>query len=365
MNDLANTASFEARNEELLGPDVKERHIDFLLQEEFNVNSMFLSRFVQAAARGFAETAAQNDNSHNLPAFIDTALQPGAEFELVRVRHSVSDVQGEADLILLYRPAKSNERVAILIEDKIRAPFQDRQATRYKERGELGMKAGKWNNYWTCLVAPECYVQRGHGFDSAVKLEEVKSWFSSNDPGRLAFKIGVVEKAIKKASITGVKVVDDVMSMFRVGYYAAFMKSLNNQSQTFKMRPPLKDYGDAWFKFRSTGELLPRGAYINHKAPSGFVDLTFPNIDARRMKASSNLASILEPGMTIEQTGKSAAIRLHVPKIEDFRSFEDQATSVEVAFSAVRRLLAFYVRERVKMDSLLLAARTGPSDRPA
>jgi hypothetical protein len=348
------TLQVGAEFEQDLGPDVKERHIDFLLQEELKVDPTFLSKFIRAAAQSFAETSGQSERPKD---FIEAALQPGAQVKPVSVKHSVSDAYGEADLIVLYQLEGSNEHVAILIEDKIHAPFQQLQAERYKQRGVYGEKTAKeWNHHWTCLVAPECYIKRGHGFDAAVKLEQIKQWLHSNDSGRAEFKVGVIDKAIRKASITGVKVVDPIVTAFRASYYEAFTDFFRDQLQTLRLRPPMEDYGDPWFMIKSS--LLPKGAYINHKAPWGFVDLTFPNTEAQRLRNYPNLESILETGMTIEQTTKSAAVRLNVSKIEDFRCFNDQKAIVDEAFAAVRRLLDFYSRERSSLDAALANANT-------
>ena len=297
--------------------------------------------------------------------FIDAARQPGARLQMVSVKHSVSDVHGEADLIVLFQLDGTNDNVAVLIEDKISAPFQDSQAPRYRLRGELGEKTSKWKHYWTCLVAPEQYIRRGHGFDAAVKLEQIKQWFTSNDPARAGFKAGVIDKAIKKASITGAKVVDPIMTAFRASHYDAFGEFFKDQLPAPEMRLLQDVYeGETWFRFNCKS-LLPKGAYIHHKAPWGFVDLAFPNTDAKRLDNDQNLKSVLEPEMTIEKTGKSAAIRLRVSKIDDFSCFDDQKASVEEAFSAVRRLLSFCARERSRLEPALLAARTADSNKPS
>lgn len=182
------------------GPNVKERHIDYLLQEELKVNSVFLRSFIMAAAQSYADTAAQREEPRSLPAFeeprslpafIETARHSGGQIQHVSVKHSVSDNYGEADLIVVYRLESTTENIAILIEDKIHAPFQDGQALRYKKRGEDGEKNfGKWDHHWTCLVAPDCYIKRGHGFDATVELEQIRAWFASNDPGRANSRSG-------------------------------------------------------------------------------------------------------------------------------------------------------------------------------
>jgi hypothetical protein len=108
-------------------------------------------------------------------------------------------------------------------------------------------------------------------------------------------------------------------------------------------------------------------SYLSRKLPSrklpgnfdpGNFDLTFPYTNASSL---TDIESILEAGMKIEQTHKSAAIRVAVPKIEDFRYFEHERTKVAEAFSAVTRLLRFYVRECLRLKPILEGARTAAS----
>jgi hypothetical protein len=256
------------------GPTVQEVHIDFLLEEEFNVDPTFLRRFIVAAG--------QSDGS----------------FQTERVEHSVSDQCGEADLIVVYKQLEGKcEKIAILIEDKIRAVFQPRQADRYRERGESGNKV-HWDRYWTCLVAPASYIKKAdHGFDAAVSLEQLKEWFAIMDPKRCEFKARVIDQAIKKAERTGVQKVDLAVTTFRERYYAVFEEFFADQRKDVHMRSPGPTWsGDTWFEIRST--FLPKGAYINHKSPAGCVDLTFPNTNAALLRI---VEPCLEQGMGIEQ----------------------------------------------------------------
>ena len=90
--------------------NLTERDIDMLLLEEFNTNANFSTCFLAAA-------------------FPHRQQSP-----CIGGWHSISDPElGESDLIVLYE-----DRFAILIENKISAPVQPRQADRYIERGGEG-----------------------------------------------------------------------------------------------------------------------------------------------------------------------------------------------------------------------------------
>ena len=319
------------------GPQVRELHIDFLLEEEFYSNPQFLC--------GFLDAAAPKDVSCNR----DTTRLPDVSALIESVRRSVSDAFGEADLIVVYTNSE-RKRTAILIEDKLRAAFQPEQPERYAERGRAGL-GKEWETYWTCLVAPKTYINRGHDFDAAVSLESVVDLFARADERRREFKVRVLQEAIRKCETNGVQVVDPVMTAFRERYFAYFQDFFRDEwrSSRIKTRPPAPTYsGDTWFEVRSAE--LPRGAYINYKSTMGAVDLTFPNTN---VAALEGMSLCLEEGMTPVQTSKSAAIRITVSPIRNFNDFDGEHTKVEEGLIAVRRLLDFYNREKARFQAVL------------
>lgn len=251
------------------------------------------------------------------------------------------------------RSEGTGERTAILIEDKIRAEFQPNQPERYRKRGEQG-KGQQWLDYWTCLVASEEYVHDGFDkrFDATITLEQIKEWIAASEPARHKFKAAVIEDAIRKVGCDGPQHVDEAVTLFRELYFKCFQEFFADRSQDVHMREPGRAWsGETWFRIKSP--LLQQGTYIHHKAPHGCVDLTIPNTNAELLKGA---APFLENEMTIEQTGKSSAIRLKVSPIMQFENFEQERSKVEQAFASVRQLISFYNRERARLQSILMRA---------
>jgi hypothetical protein len=286
------------------GPNVREIHIDFLLEEEFRVNPNFLNQFIE-----------------------DAGKHVDGPFSVESVKRSRADSFGEADLIVVYRRSEGNDQgTAILIEDKIRAEFQPDQSERYRKRGEQG-KGRQWCDYWTCLVASEKYVQGGvdKRFDTTITLEKIKKWIAASEPERHAFKVEVIEEAIQKVGWLGPQQVDEPVTRFRALYFKCFEEFFADRIHDVNMTVPGRSWeGETWFRIKSS--LLQKGAYIYHKAPHACVDLTFPNTRSDLLNAA---LPFLEDGMTIEQTGQSAAIRLKVSPITDFANFEQERFNVE------------------------------------
>ena len=98
---------------------VAERDIDLLLMEEFHASEEFVKWFCSE---------------------IDLRDISPAD-----VWHSVSDTDGESDLLV--RVIKDGQRIGVLIENKIAAPEQDRQAERYHIRGIKWREQGKLDGF--------------------------------------------------------------------------------------------------------------------------------------------------------------------------------------------------------------------------
>lgn len=306
---------------------VRERQIDFLLQEEFSLGTSFLQEFLNLC--GIEQTAR----------------------EVCDVRASVRDQysnesSGESDLVVLYRAEGDANSVirALLIEDKIDAAFQPDQAKRYKCRGELGVPK-LWSAYATCLVAPSAYIKEGHGFQYKAALEAISPLLSPDSPQRRQFKQKIIKTAIESQSLVGPKIESSKITEFRLRYYLAFQQfraELESQNDSFTLgdvdapKPRAAWWGDTWYSFKGTG-LNPR-AYVNHKADRDYVDLTFPNTDKKDLEQNGPF----DADMTVHQTGKSAALRLESPLIDQLADFSSQAALVSRAFQQVLRLVGYY-----------------------
>jgi hypothetical protein len=141
----------KSNHDEFLSP-VEERHIDYILEEEFSVNSDFLRFFLEQAR------LSARDKSR--------IVGCTEESDCIAVRSATTE-KGETDLLVKYSANNGVLPTAILIEDKIRAGFQPDQATRYRERGDEG-KGQEWSQYWTCLVAHPKYSAEEGDFDAVV-----------------------------------------------------------------------------------------------------------------------------------------------------------------------------------------------------
>ena len=80
---------------------------------------------------------------------------------------------------------------------------------------------------------------------------------------------------------------------------------------------------------------------IFHKSDRGFVDLTFRRVSQYYFEAYDIVKNVLKENMTLQQTGRSLAIRIIVPKIDFEKDFEEQEENVIKCLEVVRELQEF------------------------
>ena len=130
--------------------------------------------------------------------------------EFVGAYHTFTlDPLGSVDIMFVFIDV-SGRKCAILIENKIDQPKQNLQAQRYFEFGEKGVEEGGWDEYLTCLFSPQAYfssLEPSEYFSSYLSYEEIAEWFkqkavpsNSATPGRAAYKIKLVRKAIEQGT---------------------------------------------------------------------------------------------------------------------------------------------------------------------
>lgn len=109
---------------------VFERDIDLLVINKFNNDNNFKEFFLNRI--GFSG------------------------FDVIDSYHSLSDKNGESDITIILE--KDDEKIGILIEDKIDAIAMPRQKERYDKRGNKGISKGLYDKYYLFIIAPKDYL---------------------------------------------------------------------------------------------------------------------------------------------------------------------------------------------------------------
>jgi hypothetical protein len=310
-----------------------ERDIDLLLAEEFAVSHAFAAWFLE-----------------------QTTKFSSVQAKVSKVCVSKTDSTGESDIVVVFEPAEGGSSFALQIEDKINAPLQPGQEKRYRLRADLEVARGVYSDYEVILCSPEGYRSTHdhvEDFDSFVTYEKIAEFLKSNDPNNLRsiYRSDLILTASKPSGHTWEPTPDKVTSKF---WNAAFDVA-TKEFPDLEMKPPRPTKGQTWMYFRPLGMPGQPGlTYIMLKGGRGFAELTF-NARLARLLAPL-VVPLLQDGMAVLQTGKSAVIRIVVDGFEVAEPDEAVMATVRAAFAACVKLIRFYRQNREALDTAAYAS---------
>lgn len=287
---------------------VQERDIDLLLLEELHSNPGFVTWFGQ-------RVGLQN------PVF-DNAW------------HSVSSADGESDLLL--RVHVGNERVGVLIEDKVAADEQPDQDERYHTRGKQGIKDRWFDRYLTCICAPKEYLaglSADNQYDYRLEYEAIADWFSQQRDARSKWRSGLIREAISQARRGYVRQINPAVTAFHMAYYERLQGTQPNLQMA---RPTPKGSGGTWIILWVAG--WPKTIHLNHKLGRGSVELSFERNTREQLVA---LGVAWPKNVVPSTTGNYGSLAIEVPVIDVKKPFETQLVAVDEALAAMQALVPF------------------------
>ena len=273
---------------------VNERDIDLLLVEELEVSEEFREWI---ASRVWEEPKYQTK---------------------IGAWHSVTDAKlGETDVLYLFG-STGDSRAAVLIEDKIDAPPQPEQATRYRERGSQGENEHMWDEHRTCLLAPRKYLlsakTAAHHYDSEIAYEEIMSFFLSRRTReeRYSYKAEVLRQGILQNRRGYQPSEDPALTRFAREYfeYCSQHHAVLGPEEA-RPRPALS----TWFLFRPEGMI--KGYRLAHQTTAGFVKLFFAGAAPHIERIRTRFESLLNDRTEVIPAQKSVALSARVQAIKN------------------------------------------------
>jgi hypothetical protein len=288
--------------------------------------------------------------------------------------HAFADDElGQVDILFLFEDDEGHKS-AILIENKIDQPKQDLQAERYFEFGAKGVKLDLWNDYMTCLLAPQAYfgtLAPSEYFASYLSYEDLADWFSRASMGdRGMYKFSMIHEAIKQGTLAASESPasgEDAPKKGASSEYRVFPGGVFNLPKEYKededtilahfwkkygsfcadkypslnMQKPMGNAFDAgWSLFQP--DTFPQDVRIIHKMPQGFVDLLF--IGASKPAIQTAFTPHLDTDMQFKESGNSVAIRIGVPPIDPEKGFDREEELILFALQKVKKLYDIYDR---------------------
>lgn len=299
---------------------VVERDIDFILVEELAAPDGFLAWFLARIG---------------LP----------ADYELTSVAHSATTSTGETDIELTL--ASGDTKVMVLVENKIDANLQPRQAERYRDRASRHVKEGQCSVCITVIVAPKAYFAGEAidlGFDRVITYEDLLGWFEDAESlsTRRLLKTALLSRAVNRGGSAWKLVPDETATEF----WRRYWELCRTIAPELRMaRPDAKPATSAFIFFRPSG--LPKSAQLVHKLPYGNVDIQLAGMAGELQKLGQQYGPLFEPGMTLEAANKSAAIRITVPPVEMRAPFAESESAVREGIWAAKLLNVWAKRAKI------------------
>ena len=282
---------------------IQERDIDLLLMEEWCVNTDFAKFFLGKIL------AADFDISDR------TAW------------HSITDdAYGESDVVLTFH--RREQRIAVLVEDKIDAAPQPDQAKRYQLRADKMKSSGQFDQIYICIVAPQHYLENDtEEYPNQISYEILAEYLSNGTP-RGEYKANMLRLGILQERRHPKPVKNELVTSFWQNYYDALKAMFSDAVMPY---PKLVPINSDWPMIRFPE--FPRKTHIVHKMAQGNLDLETGLSQARLREILSRWNA---EGIMVVQTGKSFVLRIPVPQLNRLEDFSSQAGKVQEALAGIQ-----------------------------
>jgi hypothetical protein len=273
------------------------------------------------------------------PSFADLFLAKaelcGEGFEKENTELFITGDENEAAGITVLLKGEGGSSVALLIENDPGTGMLLRPYERQRERGDAGVREGKFDEYLVFLVCPKEKFLRekeAQRYEFFVSYEECLEYFRNCDAKEAENWAKQMEKAIEMAESTPGMTCQDAANR----YYGSYREYLREYIPEFV--PLLKAAGEARYAHYDVGL---GDAYILHRLEEGYVDLVFPGKAERigelsfvmehlRDNGCSEISSCTERG--------DCLMRIEVPK-QDMRKEFQRTGDVDEGYDMVHELM--------------------------
>lgn len=300
---------------------VTERDIDFVLLEELNTSEHFANWLV---------TRVTGIPSQN---------------QSIGAWHSVSDnLLGESDLVFIYESDDSSHQ-AVLIENKVDAPAQPKQAARYEQRGKEGVENGDWVDFTTCLVAPQKYLTAtSEIYQTQISYEELMAYFASGSHTRGMYKAKLIKSAIDKQRRGYKSTVSSEMTNF-AQHYLEYVQKHHPQLNPEKSKP--RAAGNTWIRFYP--DPSDKMTQIVHQIYGNTVKIMLFNQADNFDFITQQVSPHIDESLSVYVSGKSVIVEASAPDIDPIaQQFMDVVPQIQQSIEIALKLNQVLASSRLK-----------------
>jgi hypothetical protein len=293
---------------------IQERDVDLILLEEFYTDDFFCEWFIDEL--NFPKLTSKNG-----------------------VWRSISDFGlGETDLLFSYQ--SKDKKIAILIENKLDASFQDEQYIRYFKRAKEYVANNHFDEAYVVLVAPELYCKNQSDFELYISYEMIADRLAFTGSKRNLFKKELLQIATEKLRRGYQPINSEIVQSFWVNYW-------NFKEQFF---PSLEMKKPTIVPFNSDWPMLSDKRLNNvlfyHKFGQGNIDATFKGISENQLES---IKQLLPEDIILVKHSKSYSLRILSHKIDRTKSFDEEKEKVTDGLNQMIYLRDWILKHKISI----------------
>lgn len=290
---------------------IQERDVDLILLEELSTDNVFCEWFVKEL---------------NLPKLLSVngAWRSISSFGL-----------GETDILFSYN--SKNEKIFILIENKLDASFQNEQFNRYVKRANEYIKNKECDNAYVILTGPKVYCENQNEFENYLTYEAISERFEFIGTKRKLFKRDLLKIAIEKLR----RGYQPVNSLPVQKFWHSYWKFKEEKFPSLKMKEPdIVPHQSDWPMLYDD---RLKGITFYHKLAQGNTDATFKGFSE---EVAFKIKEILPEWAKFEQHNRSFSVRIFSGKVDRTKNFDKQIKTVEIGLKNLIKLRDWLIENK-------------------
>ncbi|ANW96165.1 hypothetical protein AXE80_07695 [Wenyingzhuangia fucanilytica] len=290
---------------------IQERDVDLILLEELSTDNSFCEWFVREL---------------NLPhlSSVNGAWRSISAFGL-----------GETDILFSYN--SNDQKIFLLIENKLDTKFQHEQFNRYLKRADEYLAQKECDNVFVILIAPNLYCENQSEFENYLTYEIIAERLKFIGTKRNLFKSNLLEIATEKLR-RGYQPVNSVPVQSFWHLYWQFKEE--NYSSLIMKKPDIVPHNSDWpmlFDDRL------KNIVFYHKLGQGNTDATFKGFSE---EVEFKIKELLPKWAKLEKHSKSFSIRVFSGKIDRTQDFNKQLENVDNGLKNINRLRNWIIENK-------------------
>ncbi|HTO35393.1 MAG TPA: PD-(D/E)XK nuclease family protein, partial [Flavobacterium sp.] len=242
---------------------------------------------------------------------------------------------GETDILFSYN--SNDEKIFVLIENKLDASFQNEQFNRYINRADEYLTKKECDNAFAILIAPKLYCENQSDFENYLSYEKIAARLEFVGTRRNLFKSNLLQIATEKLR-RGYQPVNSVpVQVFWHSYWR--YKEENLPSLVMK-EPDIVPHNSDWpMLFDDRLENI----VFYHKLGQGNTDATFRGFPEEvEFKIKEQIPEWAE----FKKHSKSFSIRVYSGKIDRTKDFNKQIDNVENGLKNLERIRNWIIENK-------------------